>query len=155
MIRGVLADWLPAALAFAGTLAPALLASGRLTRGRAQAVVLTALVSLAAFGALVVLWPLGDGEAGEARLYPALDAALGVALVALAALGVRRPYVVALWSASALVLARAGGLVASALAADMLTTAVLTGALFWLGAAMLAAALGVVRWRVAPLRQTP
>lgn len=145
-VRGAWGAWAPAALALAGVLGPALLASGRLKAPTARAVVLAALGGLVTYVALVVLVPLGPGESTQSRLYPGLDTALAGALVTLAALGIRRALVVVTWALAAIVLARAAGVVASALATRQLGPAVATGALFWLAAATLAAALGLLRF---------
>lgn len=149
MLRDALALWLPAALAFAGVLGPALLAGGRLSRRAAQRIALASLVALAVYATLVVLLPLGPGETQESRWYPALDAVLAGALVALAALGVGRAWIVPAWTVAVLAVARAAGVAVSLASTQQLTMGALTGLLLWVAAALLAVVLGLIRWRAA------
>jgi hypothetical protein len=145
-VRRSFAPWLPALAAFVGALGPMLLAQGRISRPAARAVVLAALGALGAFALLVILVPFAPGEPAVARLWPGLDAVFAGALVASAALGVRRPYAVATWVLSALALARALGAVTSSLATGVLVPENLLGAAFWAGAALIASALAAARF---------
>jgi hypothetical protein len=131
-----------------------LLARGSLTRTSARALVLASLSGLATLGVLVILVPLGPGGSPESRLYPAFDVMLGGALVSLVALGVRRAWALATLLVAAVALGRAAGTSRSALAVGIHVGETLTGALFFASAAMLAAALAAVRFRVTARRTT-
>ena len=140
--------WLPAAASFGGVLGPSLLARGRLPAASARAFVMGTLGALVVFALLAFFVPVGPGEASEARLYSVVDAVLGGALVALAALGIRPLLAVATWGVAALVLVRAVGSVRGSLAtayAPWIAEA-LVAAMFWLAAALLASALALVRF---------
>ncbi|HUR70120.1 MAG TPA: hypothetical protein VM370_12820 [Candidatus Thermoplasmatota archaeon] len=130
------------ALALVGVLGPALLARGSVPRGAARAFVLAALVGLVG----VALWA---GLAPGPRAVAYFDVATGGALVALAAVGIARPWALATWLVAGALLGRA----AYALTTSPGDAGALAGALFGAAAALLASALATVRFK-APRRST-
>lgn len=138
--------WAPAAVAFGGTLGPALLATGRATRTTARAFVL---------GALATLMALLLVEVFSSRVATVvLDLALAAALVALAAVGTKREWAWTLVGLAAIAAARGVALVPMGLAVPAFLGPALLGAGAWLGASLLALSLAVVRVR-ASRRSTP
>lgn len=94
----ILPGWAPAALALVGVLGPFLLARKTIRRPLARALVLAALIGLAVAAGLLAI----DG-----RTMRAADCILGGALVALAAVGIRRPHALATLAVAAIAAARA------------------------------------------------
>lgn len=131
--------WVPGALAFAGLLGPSLLARGRASRSLARGVALAALVAL-----LVVLvveaW-------GARRASVVFDLVLAAALVAIGAVGTHRAWAWSLVVLAALASARGIALVPMAMAVRAFLGVGIFGACAWLGAALLALVLAVIRLR--------
>ncbi|HET6405186.1 MAG TPA: hypothetical protein VFH78_11100 [Candidatus Thermoplasmatota archaeon] len=131
--------WAPGALAFAGVLGPSLLASRRVSLRTARALALAALA-----GALVLL--LVAVFTAQARML-LFDLSLAGALVALAALGVRRAFAWALLVAAALASAKALAQARLAFLDPSVLGAALAGASGWAAAALLAISLCALRLR--------
>lgn len=130
--------WAPAFLAFAGALAPSLLAQMKLGVKAARG------IALAALGALLLLTLVAFFTKEDATL-TVLDLLLAAALVALAALGVRVAFAWALVVVAALAVAKGVGVIAMGFDVPALLGPALAGGMAWAAAALLGLALAVLR----------
>lgn len=144
-VRYAWVDWVPATLALLGTLGPSLLARGTLSRVAARGVVLAALAGLLVHAVLIIFVPTQPVEVANARMWPLLDVLASAAFVAVAALGVKRPWPVVTWLLAAGLLGRAAFNIST-----NPVPRVIAGALLWASAVMLAAALAAARFRLPP-----
>lgn len=138
--------WAPPVLAFLGALAPSLLAARKVSIGTARILSGAALVAVLALLLVAYFTARGVGAA--------LDLALAGVLVALAALGVRRPFAWALVLVAALAAAKGLGQLVMAIAVPIFLGPGLAGALLWVATALLALSLAIIRLK-APPRSTP
>lgn len=139
--------WVPPLLAFAGALAPSLLAQGRTGLRAARS------LAIAALGGILVLVLVAVFTQPDPR-FAVIDLLLAGGLVSLAALGVRAIFAWALVVFAALAAAKGIGLAAMGFSVTTFLAPALTGGLAWLAAALLALALAVMRLRRAPRRST-